>query len=299
MSQAHAPAPKSNLAGVRHEILTPINHIIGYAEMLLEDGEAAGFTSLSQNLTRIRETGRDLVNLVEAILAPRPRKRIDKALGELRHEMAGPVHTIIQTIGAITSEEASGLATPAAIAIGRAAAELLDFAQGRRNYEAPEITNHRARRTASIPAQAPGRVLVVDDNKASLDLLVRQLKRQGHQVTAVSSGAEALVALLQSRQDVVLLDVLMPKLDGFQVLERIKADPSLREIPVIVVSALNEVPGVVRCLEIGAEDYLFKPFDPVLLGARIHCSLERKRLHDLEKRKSGDLENALQRARLS
>jgi len=139
----------------------------------------------------------------------------------------------------------------------------------------------------------------VDDNKGSRELLIKQLSRQGHEVTAVSSGAEALVVLLQSQQDVVLLDMLMPKLDGFQVLERIKADPSLKEIPVIVISALNEVPGIVRCLEIGAEDYLFKPFDPVLLGARINSTLEKKRLHDLERRRAADLEKAFEQVHVS
>lgn len=298
LTQAHASAPKSNLSGLRHEILTPINHIIGYAEMLLEDSEQAGFSAVHQNLTRIRETARDLVETVQKILGPRSARRIDKALAELRHEIAGPVHQILQTIGAITSEESSGLATPDVIGIGRAATELLAFAQGRRVLEAPAVSTRRSRRKITTPA-APARILVVDDNRTSRDLLVRQLQRHGHEITAVSSGPEALAALLQSRQDVVLLDVLMPKLDGFQVLERIKADPSLREIPVIVISALNEVPSVVRCLEIGAEDYLFKPFDPVLLGARIHTSLERKRLHDLERRRAADLEGAFQKVQVS
>ena len=314
MSQVHATSPqkntvktnspKLNLAALRHEILTPINHIIGYSEMLLEDSQQAGlqehgFSSFHQNLTRIRETARDLVRVVQTILAPRAARGLDKALAELRHEMSGPVHSILQTVGAITSDDGAVQVTPDVIEIGRAAAELLAFAQGRRTFHAPEIAERGQHRAPHAPQRQPGRVLVVDDNKASRELLTRQLKRQGHEVTAVSSGAEALVVLLQSQQDVVLLDVLMPKLDGFQVLERIKADPKLTQIPVIVISALDEVPGVVRCLEIGAEDYLFKPFDPVLLGARITSSLEKKRLHDLEKQRAADLENAFQRVHLS
>ncbi len=298
MAEAPVPTAKLNLPGLRHEILTPINHIIGYAEMLIEDSQPSGFSSVQQNLTRIRETARELTKLVDTTLSPRAAKRAEKALAELRHEMTGPVHNILQTVGAITSDEASGIAIADVMAIGRAAAELLAFAQGKRNFAAPEVTTNGAA-AVKLPATGPGRVLVVDDDRNNRELIARQLKRLGHEVTAVSSGAEALVVLLQSPQEVVLLDMLMPKLDGFQVLERIKADPSLREIPVIVVSALNEVPGVVRSLEIGAEDYLFKPIDSVLLAARINLCLEKKRLHDLQKRREADLHSALERVQMS
>ncbi len=196
-------------------------------------------------------------------------------------------------MGAITSEDGNLAQIGDVIAIGRAAAELLDFAQGRRGFHAPQIEQRGAARNPR-PHAEPGRILVVDDNRTSRELTVRQLKKQGHEVSEVSSGAEALAVMLQSQPDLVLLDMLMPKLDGFQVLERIKADPSLKKIPIIVISALNEVPGIVRALEIGAEDYLFKPFDPVLLGARIQSSLENKRLHDLERRRAADLERAFE-----
>ena len=298
MAQGSAPSPKSSFAVVRHEILTPINHIIGYSEMLLEDSAQPGFSSAHQNLTRIRETARELTRLVDTVLSPRAAKRAEKALQELRHEIAAPVHSILQTVGAITSDEASGLAAADVMAIGRAAAELLAFAQGKRKRAVRQVNTNGVREPARS-ATAPGRVLLVDDHRSNRDLIGRQLERQGHQVTAVSSGAEALVRLLQSPQDVVLLDMLMPKLDGFQVLERIKADPQLREIPVIVVSALNEVPGVVRCLEIGAEDYLFKPIDPVLLAARINLSLEKKRLNDAERKALQRVQMSEQRLRLA
>jgi PAS domain S-box-containing protein len=298
MAQPQATRPNPNISALRHEILTPINHIIGYSEMLLEDTQPSGFSSGYQNLTRIRETARELTRLVHTILTPRSAKQSGKAVAELRHEMAGPVHSILQTVGAITSDETSGLSAADVMAIGRAATELLAFAQGRRTFGTPARSGNGSQ-PPPAPARQPGRVLVVDDDRNNRELISRQLKRHGHEVTAVASGAEALVKLLQSPQDAVLLDMLMPKLDGFQVLERIKADPSLREIPVIVVSALNEVPGVVRCLEIGAEDYLFKPIDPVLLAARIHSSLEKKRLHDLERRRAAEVQNAFERLQVS
>ncbi len=128
-----------------------------------------------------------------------------------------------------------------------------------------------------------GRILVVDDNRTNRAKLSLCLERQGHSVRLAENGQQTLDLLKAEPFDVVLLDIVMPDMDGYQVLQRIKGDPQLRDIPVIVVSALDETDSAVRCIEIGAEDYLPKPFDPVLLRARITSSLQRKRLRDLEK----------------
>jgi two-component system, cell cycle response regulator len=125
-------------------------------------------------------------------------------------------------------------------------------------------------------------VLVVDDDPINRMLLSRSLEQQGHRVRMAENGFEALAALQGQPFDVVLLDVLMPGLDGSEVLARLKEDPGLRHVPVIMVSAVEDIHCVVRCIEIGAEDYLPKPFDPVLLRARINGCLTRKRLRDLE-----------------
>jgi CheY-like chemotaxis protein len=125
-------------------------------------------------------------------------------------------------------------------------------------------------------------VLVVDDDPINRMLLSQRLGQEGHRVATAEDGREALQMLGAGRFDVVLLDVLMPELDGYQTLERIEADEKLRHIPVIMVSALEELDSVVRCIELGAEDYLAKPFDPVLLRARLNACLTKKRLHDLE-----------------
>ena len=134
-------------------------------------------------------------------------------------------------------------------------------------------------------AAKPGHVLVVDDNIVNRKMLDRDVRRQGHQVTMAENGKEAL-ALLRSGQagpfDVILLDILMPEMDGYQVLEQVKADDDLHHIPVIMISALEEMDSVVRCIEMGATDYLPKPFNPALLAARLNASLAEKRLRDLE-----------------
>ncbi|HEY9640705.1 MAG TPA: adenylate/guanylate cyclase domain-containing protein [Coleofasciculaceae cyanobacterium] len=127
-----------------------------------------------------------------------------------------------------------------------------------------------------------GLVLVVDDNEMNRDLLSRRLTRQGHIVVMAENGLQALEKVAQQPFDLVLLDVMMPGMNGYEVLEHIKSAPHLRHIPVIMISALDDIDSVVRCIELGAEDYLFKPFNPTLLKARIGASLEKKRLRDQE-----------------
>jgi adenylate cyclase len=127
-----------------------------------------------------------------------------------------------------------------------------------------------------------GHVLIVDDDPLNRRLLVKSLETEGHRTTAVENGFEALKALSTDPPDVVLLDVEMPGLDGIEVLERIKTDLELGHIPVIMISGVDDTDSIVRCIEAGAEDFLPKPFDPVILRARIDAGLNRKRLRDLE-----------------
>ncbi|MGD1809238.1 adenylate/guanylate cyclase domain-containing protein [Dapis sp. BLCC M126] len=127
-----------------------------------------------------------------------------------------------------------------------------------------------------------GNVLVVDDNQVNRDLLARRVKRQGHVISSASDGFQALEMMKTEPFDLVLLDIMMPQMNGYQVLETLKADPKLRHIPVIMISAVDDIDSIVRCIELGAEDYLSKPFNPVLLKARINACLEKKRLRDQE-----------------
>jgi class 3 adenylate cyclase len=128
-----------------------------------------------------------------------------------------------------------------------------------------------------------GTILIADDNRVNRLLLGRGLEHDGHIVVFAEHGIEALDLLRRRRFDLMLLDVLMPELDGYRVLEELQRDPHLRDIPVIVTSSLDELDSVVRCLEMGAEDYLTKPVNPVLLNARINASLEKKRLRDQQR----------------
>ena len=128
-----------------------------------------------------------------------------------------------------------------------------------------------------------GHLLVVDDNKVNRLLLGRGLEQQGHTVAFAENGVHALAMLRSESFDLVLLDIQMPQMDGYQVLEQITSDLHLRDIPVIMTTATEELDSVVRCIEMGAEDYLTKPVNPVLLRARISASLEKKRLRDQQR----------------
>jgi CheY-like chemotaxis protein len=127
-----------------------------------------------------------------------------------------------------------------------------------------------------------GRILVVDDDFLNRVVLSTNLQEQGYEVAMAENGAQALEMLGSQAFDVVLLDLVMPELDGFQVLEQMKRDSVQREIPVIVISALDEMESILRCIEMGATDYLPKPFDAALLRARLNASLADKRLRDIE-----------------
>jgi class 3 adenylate cyclase/CheY-like chemotaxis protein len=133
-------------------------------------------------------------------------------------------------------------------------------------------------------------LLVVDDNEDNRYALTRRLAREGYSNVAIAVDGSQALELLGSKQfDLVLLDIMMPNVNGYQVLEKMKADEKLRHVPVIMISAVDELDSVVRCIELGAEDYLSKPFNPTLLRARVGASLERKRLHDQVARQAADL----------
>jgi len=141
-------------------------------------------------------------------------------------------------------------------------------------------------------------LLIVDDNEDNRYTLTRRLQREGYtNITSATDGQEALELLQKKKFDLVLLDVMMPGLNGYEVLERMRDDSRMRHVPVIMISALDENESVIRCIELGAEDYLSKPFNPTLLRARVAASLEKKRLRDEIVDVLNQIESELQAAR--
>lgn len=288
MSTSPAPMTREAVAALRHQLRTPLNHIIGYAEMLLDEEALSSDSGIIAELNAIRTGARQVVDTLNLVLPPSGAIH-DEGLEPLRASLAEPITSIVRSIGNIAQGVPSAHLMDL-LRINVAAGELLSFCEG--TFSAQPPLPQPARRTASRATAAPGYLLVVDDNELNRDMLCRQLQRQGHLVEAAEGGADALRQIAEKPFELVLLDVLMPGMDGLAVLEAIKSDPKRESLAVIMISALDEMDRVVECLRAGAEEYLMKPFEPVLLQARVVASLERKRLRDRERERSRELERA-------
>ena len=137
-------------------------------------------------------------------------------------------------------------------------------------------------------------VLVVDDEAFNVDYLLQELEDFGVKTIAAANGVEALAQVEEHSPDLVLLDIMMPRMDGFEVLAKMKSDAATRDIPIVIISAHSDMPHILKGIEMGAEDYLPKPFDPLLLKARVNASLEKKRFRNLEKAYLKGLERELE-----
>jgi CheY-like chemotaxis protein len=264
------------LAELRHDLRTPLNHIIGYSEMLLED-------SADPRLEETLDAAREALGLINAILGVPGAGTSDVA--RLYDALRVPRGRIVAAITALlpSADEGRDGTVTADLRKILGAAERLVPSDRRVSATAPSSQPRRESVESPELSGAPrARILVVDDGADNREVLRRRLERSGHAVEMAEHGRRALELLTTAPFDLVLLDVLMPELDGFAVLEAIKGNAALRDIPVIMISALDEMPSIVRCIERGAEDYLPKPFDPVLLRARINASLEKKRFRDQE-----------------
>jgi class 3 adenylate cyclase len=282
---------RATLAHLRHELRTPLNHSSGYGEMLLEDG---GRPELGPGLRRILDDAGVLLARVNDLLAPAAVEAGGIDLARLPAELGPPLERILGACAAVGKEARAAGAddvVPDLERITQATLHLRDLVQGglvprvAERVEAmplPELATLPSEERA--PAADRGVILVVDDNEDNREMLARRLERQGYQVRTAAGGGEALAMLARDAADLVLLDVMMPDLDGYAVLARLKADPALHDIPVLMISSLDEVESVARCIELGADDYLPKPFSPVILRARVSASLEKKRLRDQEAR---------------
>ena len=279
------------LAHARHELRTPLGHVIGYSEMLLEEVEGDASPALAEPLRRLHDDARRLLTRVNELLAAPPPGEDPADLGAVLKPLVDPAEALVASATAVKRAAPADAGDDLRADIdkmARAAAHLVDllahgeFRPAHASAGAADDGGERGRGAEHAPHT--GVVLVVDDNADNRDLLARRLARQGHEVHAAAGGDEALAALRAGAFDLVLLDVLMPGKSGGEVLRELRADGALRDIPVLMISALDEMDTVIRCIELGAEDYLAKPFDAVLLRARVGACLEKKRLRDQEAR---------------
>jgi CheY-like chemotaxis protein len=308
---------RATLASLRHELRTPLTAVVGYSEMLLEDARP----EQAPPLREILASGRRVLGIVDELVRPgmAGEEITDEDVAEMRRriraELPEPVGQLVAVAkGTLATAQAAGdfQVVPDLERITEAAGRLqtlvetdpsvlgLDHAAPAGGDQTRDVA---ARVIAAFPSRAGGngaetlpkhgQILVVDDNEDNRDLLSRQLARQGFSVSLAAHGEGALEALRGQDFDLVLLDVLMPGLDGIEVLEQMQQDPSTAEVPVIMTSALDEIDGVVRCIEQGAVDYLTKPFDPVLLQARVSATLDLHRLRAQQRRARQELDEEI------
>ena len=293
----------------RAEFSAPVEAIAGLVALLVEDWDDP---ASRDDVTKLATATERLAAMVSELLDPATSRELihgrdaTEASSLLRHELRTPITSILG-YGELLAEDLDESAGQAGILgdLLGAARRLLDQIdamvdfmrldrQGR-TEEARKLLDPDAGGQEPVAAirsvltrsivegpRAVGRILVADDNASTLDLLTRRLVRDGHAVTNCLDGEAALAHLDAAPFDLVLLDLLMPGLSGIEVLRKMRERPETEALPVIIVSALDEVEGAVRCIEAGADDFLSKPINPVLLRARITASLERKFLRDRE-----------------
>lgn len=284
----------SRLSELRHDLRTPVGHVIGYAEMIEEDLAPEIAKQYSGDLQAIQNAGQKMLALIEDHLNASKasvdeidlsdaqfqfRMQLNHVTGyaEILHEEALETENeeLVDDLNRITDA-------------GKAALALVDIIP-QRLVEGEPKRQRRVSETSSRASEPEpvlitsqigqgGEILVVDDDAANRDLLARRLTRIGYSARRVESGEEALDLLASQRFDLILLDLMMPGLSGLETLQKLKLCPRLRTIPVLMLSAADDIGTMVDCILSGAEDYLFKPFNPILLQARISACLEKVRL---------------------
>nr|WP_293176796.1 adenylate/guanylate cyclase domain-containing protein [Nannocystis sp.] len=288
------PSRRTSAAQLRHDLRTPFNQIIGYSEMLIEDAEASSNEFVLGNIGRVLTDAQQLLALIDEILDPhaqRPsQERLNRDLLFPLSHLLSHVERLVATAHQRGQDEVTADIERIQEAVKRldeivsSGAVTRALSTTRQPLEpTPAVREAPEKRTPVLAHSDTGKILVVDDNESNRNMLSRRLERQGHRVKLAEDGKRALEMLREEDFDLVLLDVMMPEMDGYQVLEHLHADDKLRGLPVIMISALDQLDTVVKSIELGAEDYLPKPFNPVVLRARIGACLEKKRLRDRER----------------
>jgi adenylate cyclase len=304
---------RASLAVIWQDLVTPVRAILGFQEIIVEEGQRLRLEGELPYLHRVLAAAGTLSDIVDRILAPEPEAEADaddpgNVQAKLRHDLRTPLNAIIgysemvleDLDGSLPGEglradieklldEAKHLLDriDAIVDLSRREAEGADTAEPRPDAAAEAAIVSLLRTLQpdgnSLKLPGAGRILVVDDNGSNRDLLRRRLVHEGHEVVVACSGLEAFAVLEENSFDLILLDLLMPDMNGVEVLERLKANERWRSTSVIMISGLRETDAVIRCIEAGADDYLPKPFNLVLLRARINACLERKRWQDRER----------------
>jgi len=303
---------KALWAHLRHELLTPLDAIIGHSGLMLEDADGPNQADFVSKLNMIYSAGHQLLEIINDLLDTNKFLSDDvvfnlaSLVANLHNKVHIPLNDVIgysETLIESAVEQGRIDIIPDLKKIQSSAKyvfsyinEIIDFSKidaGLKKSDAEDSERLSlidsvmislrglAQDSAAVTGNESGSILVVDDNGINRDLLSRYLERQGYTVQVAHNGRKALDMIATCAFDLVLLDVTMPGLNGYQVLQHLKYSETLRDIAVIMISGLHEMDSVIRCIELGAEDYLPKPFNPVLLRNRVGDFLEKKRLRNL------------------
>ncbi len=306
-------------AHVEQRLAGPARAILGFQELLFEQARDLGLTRLLSDLERIGAAARQLNVLVDRLMdgtADCAEAGDAEAEARLRHDLRTPLnaiigysemvleeagdlqqHTLKEDLAEILSSAEELLKQVDALA-GLSRGESIEALEPevRTEIDAAELERLLFKQEHDAWSAPTGTILVVDDVASNRDLLSLRLRREGHRVVTAESGLAALARLAEDEFDLILLDILMPDMNGIEILSRLKTEDRWRHLPVIMISGLSEVAAVARCIEAGADDYLTKPFNPILLRARINSTLEKKRWLDREHRYLQQIETEKSRA---
>ena len=293
------------LSKARHNLKNPVNAILGFSEMLIEDCEDEGYDSIIPDLEKIHNAGKDILSIIESSFSDSNLKNSGDKISEIASEMEVSLRTPINTVigySEMLQEDTEHIDLDTfyedlekIIKSGRALTKEIDnvISFNRTEFSQNEDKSISAIKSVLSSIQplsededtrtTNGSILVVDDNKNNTTLLQKRLQKIGNKVEVANDGLEALKAVEKVELDLILLDIIMPNMNGYEVLEFLKKDKRFYEIPVIMLSSMNDLTSIYRCIELGADDYVTKPFDKTILEARISACIEKKHLRDKEK----------------
>ncbi|SHI38355.1 His Kinase A (phospho-acceptor) domain-containing protein [Shimia gijangensis] len=292
MTEASPTSFAEMLSGIRHDLRTPVGHIIGYSEMIEEELDEDEANTFAQDLQAIQNAGQRILALIDDHFNAAKTSPDQISLHDAQYQLRVQLNHISGYAEMLREEGVDDQNQELVSDLDKIihAEKVIVSLVEKIDLNEKDSTEKSAK--VSGPQTAPsnpaieesalvgvgGHILVVDDDPVNREMLQRRLARSGYTSSVVASGQEALDTLAKSRADLVLLDLMMPGLSGLETLEILKADQRLRTVPVIMLTAADDMNTMVQCVLQGADDYIFKPFNPVLLNARISACLEKVRL---------------------
>ena len=308
------------LSKARHNLKNPVNAILGYSEMLIEDCEEHNIKIEVGSLKKLNKAGKKILMQIESSLKISGNDNLNKSVLEMGREIESaiknPLNTILEVSMSLLNENeilnkidhfksdidkilksASLLEIELESIIHFNSFETDDLRKkdlnsGHFSMVKDVIQSIEPLGPDEKQVKVTGNILVVDDNPNNTELLKKRLSRKGHSVSVANNGQDSLIQLMQNVNhfDVLLLDIIMPEMNGYEVLKFIRNDKRFFDLPVIMVSSMDDTDSIYRCIEMGADDYIQKPFVQSILDARISTCIEKKQLRDKEKQLLKDIE---------